>query len=112
MFPPSPPPTRVPHTKPRIHLLGAAVLQLGQNGDIDVFLWFLLGKSLREKKEQDDDRILTQLLGLPSETQYCARSYSRPGDILLNTLEGLAPHFPQGSETLRTLPDPRLPFFR
>lgn len=52
-FLPSPPPTHVPHTEPCIHLLGAAVLQLGQNGDINVFLWFFLGKSLREKKEQD-----------------------------------------------------------
>jgi hypothetical protein len=32
---------------------------------------------------------------LPYETQYCARSYSRPGDILLNTLERFAPTFPK-----------------
>lgn len=51
MLPPSPPPTHIPHTKPCIHLLGTAVLQLGQNGDINVFLWFFLGKSLIRGKK-------------------------------------------------------------
>ena len=48
----SPHPSACPrhqHTKPCIHLLGAAVFQLGQNGHINIFLRFLLGKSLREK---------------------------------------------------------------
>lgn len=63
MLPPSPPPTHIPHTKPCIHLLGAAVLQLGQDGNINVLLWFLLGKSLREKRRKRmSERTFLQLL--------------------------------------------------
>lgn len=39
-----------PRTKPRVHLPGAAVLQLWQDGHINVFLRLLLGESLREKQ--------------------------------------------------------------
>lgn len=52
--PPAGPPAPAlprPRTEPRVHLPGAAVLQLRQDGHVDVFLRLLLGESLREKRD-------------------------------------------------------------
>lgn len=39
------------------------MLQLGQDGNINVLLWFLLGKSLREKRRKRmSERTFLQLL--------------------------------------------------